>query len=164
MSEHPLIRPRSLGEMLLDGVAIGLLGFLCLTLAANWTTLPDSIPVHFDLGGIPDTMADKTLLLILPFFALCSFIAFSFIRRIPHRFNYIHPITPDNAERQYRNAQLMMAWINAELVAAFSYLGWSSVRVALGHQTGLGTLFLTGMLVTPVCTIGLFLYRAHRLR
>ncbi len=165
MIERPVLRlTRSIGEMLLDGVALGLFGFLCITFITNWSNVPDSAPVHFGLAGKADAMGSKWVLLILPVFACCFFIAFFFIRRIPHRFNYLWPITERNAESQYRNARLMMAWIGAEIVCTFSFLGWSSIQAALGISEGVSPFFLPVMFAGLIGTVGFFLFRAYKLR
>lgn len=165
MTQRPVLRlSRTIGEMLLDGVALGLLGFLAVTLITNWSALPESIPIHFGFLGKSDATGDKTLLLVIPFFALCSLVAFSALRRIPHRLNFVIIISEENAERQYRNALMMMAWIKVEIVTVFAYVGWSMVQIGLGRAHELGPAFVPGMLILVFGTIGIFLFRSSRMK
>ena len=150
--------------MLLDGVAFGLLGFLGITLVVNWPDLPESIPIHFAFSGKSDATGNKNLLLIIPFFALCALVALSALRRIPHRFNFVVTISEENAERQYRNALMMMAWVKVEIVAFFAYVGWIMAQIGLGRIHELGSTFVPGMLILVFGTIGIFLFRSYRMK
>ena len=142
--------------MLLDGVALGFLGFLCFTIASRWSDLSESIP-----GAGTTSIA---VLFAAPLLGIAFFLAFSYLRRIPHRFNYIVSITEENAERQYRNALLLLGVVKVETSAMFSYLGWYSVRTALGEHREAGWSSLPVMAVILLATVGLFGYRSTRLK
>jgi Domain of unknown function (DUF1648) len=162
--ERPVLAlPRSLGHMLLDGVALGLFGFLCITIITHWSDLPDTIPMHFGFGGKPDSEGNKELVLLFPLFAACALIAFSFMRRIPHRLNYIIPITAENAERQYRNALHMIEWIKVELTGIFSFLGWSVVWMGIDRLKHIDPPILPVMLAVVIGTVVIFVVRSYRL-
>ncbi len=150
--------------MLLDGVAFGLLGFIAITLMANWSALPESLPIRLDLFGESEVMGERSLLLLIPFFALCALVALSVARRIPHRFNYIITISDENAERQYRNALQMMAWIKVEIAGIFAYVQWHIIQIGLGRAQELGSAFIPGMLVVVFGTLGIFQVRSYRMR
>jgi hypothetical protein len=81
--------------------------------------------------------------------------------RYPHKFNYLWPITAQNAREQYRLARLLLVWLKAEVIILFTFLEWATIRVALGQAEGLGVIFLPVVLVVMFGTVGIYFYFAY---
>lgn len=131
-------RPRV--QLTLSGVdkALQLAGALVLAtflvvVAATWASLPESLPVHFGLGGEPDSWGSRGEILVLPVIALLQFVLLSVLARFPHRHNYLVTITAENAERQYRLAQRLLHVLSLLLVFLFFALYLATWAIA-GHK------------------------------
>lgn len=73
--------------------------------------LPDTIPVHFDGAGNVDGYGNKANVWFIPIIALLIAVGFSYLERIPYRFNYSITINPDNAEQQYRIGRRLLQYM-----------------------------------------------------
>lgn len=123
---------------------IGLVAIWGMTLW-NYSSLPDLVPVHFDLNGSPDRMGGKELVLVLPFICSVLYIGLSLLKNYPHRFNYFVKITPENAERQYAIALHMTSYFKFLIVVVFGYIEYQMIRQSHGTLSGLGRWF------APLC-------------
>ncbi|MEP6646056.1 MAG: DUF1648 domain-containing protein [Saprospiraceae bacterium] len=72
------------------------------------SNLPETIPVHFSISGEINDYGSKMTLWILPVIGTLVFGLLTILNRIPSAFNYPVKITPENAERQYKNAIQML--------------------------------------------------------
>jgi len=126
------------------------LAFLLIYPTIHFGSLPEEIPTHFDLNGQPDDYDKKSSIWILPVIGLLIFIMFYFIQKIPHTFNYGVKITAENAETQYKIALRIMYALNAIVMISFAYLNYSTIQIALGKATELGSAF------TPIFILGIF--------
>lgn len=125
-------------ELILD--RISLVGLL-LTVAyvtGCWGSLPEHIPTHFDASGTPDGWGSRHMLLLLVAIPIVIHVAFGYLVRVPHIYNYPTRVTPENAERLYSLGRGLMYWLRAEMVLLFALLCLGTVRVALGQTEGLG--------------------------
>jgi uncharacterized membrane protein len=141
------------------GVVIGVV-----LVAANWSQLPDRIPHHFNLHGEPDRWGSKAMLLLLPALAALLFAGLTIANRFPHKFNYLWPITAENAERQYCLARTMMCFLKAEVIWLLTYLTWQAIRVGAGEADMLNRVPLFGVLLLVLLTLIVYLVRARSIR
>lgn len=140
-------------QIVLDGLCfVTVIGTVVLV-ANAWGKLPDRIPHHFDFSGRPDAWGGKWVLLVLPVFSVVLFIFLGAIRNIPHRFNYLWPITEQNAERQYRIALSMLTVLRLEVVTIFAYVTWGTIRSARDGACTLGAAFLPVVVCVILTTI-----------
>jgi len=86
------------------------------------------------------------------------------VSRHPETFNYTVKITPENAERQYRNALLMMRVMRVIIVFLFMLIDWEVIQIALGNSEGLGVWFLPIFLILVFVPIIYFAIRSKRLQ
>ncbi|MGO4375177.1 DUF1648 domain-containing protein [Paenibacillus sp. MCAF20] len=128
----------------------------------KWTNLPTTIPIHFNARGEADGWGNRVTLILLPFIALILYVGLSLLRRVPHHFNYIVPITEQNAEAQYRLSLLLISWIKLEIVILFGYISWSSIQNAVGLSSGLGIWLLPVSLAVMISTIVLAMIRMRK--
>jgi len=143
--------------------ALGMLVLVYLFVHA-WATLPETIPTHFDIHGEPDGWGSKSTLVMLPIIALVLYAFMTIINRYPHVFNYIVPITEENAERQYRLGQGIMRWVKLEVVWLFVYIEWATIRTANGQGDGFGILFVPIVVIVLFGTTGTFIWQSVRVR
>ncbi|WP_243275785.1 hypothetical protein [Clostridium tyrobutyricum] len=85
------------------------------------------------------------------------YIFLTILSRFPRLYNYIKPITKENAEYQYKCARQLIIIIKAEFAAIFTYIGWNSIRIALEKVSGLGMGFLPVILVAILGTLAIYI-------
>lgn len=145
-------------------IALGFIGLATLIgiPAYYYSVLPDSIPRHFDSSGMPDAYSGKGVIWVLPIIGSLLFIGMHWLSYHPHTFNYIVPITEENAEEQYTIAVRMIRTLNTVIVGLFAYIAYATAQVALERQQGLGSYFLPVFLLLVFGTIGYFIWRSAK--
>ena len=103
-------------------------------------------------------------MLSLPAVPGVIYLALTILQRFPHVYNYVWPITPDNARVQYLLARQLLAVIKVIEVWTFSWILWCTIRTALGAASGLGPAFLPLSLVAIFGSLAAYLVRARQLR
>ncbi len=128
------------------------LGWLILLALWGWTithysSLPETIPTHFNAAGEADGFGSKVSLIALPVIASVLFIGLTILNRFPHIFNYPTAITQDNALRQYTLATRMLRYLKLVLVMVFGGIEFMTIQHATRKAAGLGAWFLPLTLV-----------------
>ncbi len=126
---------------------VEVLGWLILLLLWGWTfthysTLPDTIPTHYNAAGEADGFGSKVSIIGLPVIATLLFIGLTVLNRYPHIFNYPTAITQDNALRLYTLATSMLRYLKLVLVLVFGGIEFMTIQHATGKGAGLGVWFL----------------------
>ena len=164
-SDRPVIQlDPTPGEQLLDWASLLGLVLTLAFLAASWGGLPERVPVHFGASGQPDGWGSRNTLWLFAVVPLVIHVGFGLLVRVPHIYNYPTRVTPENAERLYRQGRQLMYWLRAEMVWLFAFLCWGTVRVAQGRAQGLGDGFLYVALFVIYGTVIWFLVGMIRAR
>ena len=119
----------------------------------NYSTLPNSIPTHFNAAGVPDIYGSKPELFVLPIMATLTFLIVTFLNKFPEIFNYPTDITTSNASAQYLNSTRMMRYLKMILVVIFGIIVFNKIQIAYGLKNGLGYWFMPlslGLLFLPL--------------
>ncbi|CAH1199014.1 hypothetical protein PAECIP111893_01208 [Paenibacillus plantiphilus] len=163
MEKRPILSvPKTLLERLHDSISVVVLVYSVVYLILRWTDLPETIPIHFDGHGNADGWGSRAFLLFMPLLTIVLFIGLSLLSKIPHKFNYLRPITAQNAAHQYRTAKSLLSWIKVELVILFGYLQWSTIQNAAGHSSGLGIWLLPVTLIVIFGTVIIHIVRMRK--
>jgi len=117
---------------------------------AYWNDLPETVPTHFGTLGQPDDWGPRGILFLLPGMGTLLFGLFLVIQRIPHRFNYIWTITPQNAASQYGLARRFIQVLGVLIQGLFAVIVYETVTTALGEPGRLLTM------LTPLFLIAIF--------
>jgi len=162
-SDRPMLKPElePLDWLLEVLTLVGLMFFLGYFLY-HYRKLPDIIPSHFSASGNPNEFSTKSSLWFLPGMAFFIYALLTIIALIPHQFNYIVKITPENALRQYTMAVRLIRYLKMVLTGLFFYICFSTVRFSMKASSGLGMWFLP--LFLTLILIPLFLYMIVSLR
>lgn len=116
--------------MMIEIIAALLLLILFIYTFISWSSLPETIPVHFDAKGQPDGYGGRITIFFSPLLTLALFVLLTVLNRRPDIFNYAVRISPENAEYQYRLATRMLRLLKLSLVVLFSAITWSVVHSA----------------------------------
>jgi uncharacterized membrane protein len=125
----------------------GVLLALWVWIGTSYSSLPDTIPTHFNAAGEADGFGTKASIIGLPLIATLLYIGLTLLNRFPHIFNFPTPITPDNALSQYTNATRMIRYLKLILVLVFAGISFQTIQQAKGTGEGLGVWFLPLTLV-----------------
>ena len=124
-----------------------LIGAIWVLTITNYSTLPNTIPTHFNGAGEADGFGSKASIIGLPFIATLLFIGLTVLNRHPHSFNYPSPVTQNNALRLYTLATRMLRYLKLVLVVVFGGIEFMTIQNATGKAAGLGVWFLPLTLV-----------------
>ncbi len=155
--------PRTSLEHALEAMAVaGVIGGFAVVVSV-WSKLPEKIPTHFSFGGQPDAWGSPIMLWTLPCVSAGMYGLLTIISRYPHKFNYLHPITTDNAGGHYRLARELLLWLKVQIVGLFAWLTWQVCDIALDRTTHLNALFTPLLLGGIALTLMVYVVRAMRL-
>ncbi len=161
MNDRPSPPPIRRRELLCEVPALLGLVFLIVWPAIHWTNLPETVPTHFGFNGEPDGWGHKRSIWVLPGIALALYLLLTAAMKFPHRFNYLWPITPENAARQYALARRLISLVKIEIVWIFAFITWRMTEIAAGDGARLGAAFLPIVLVGPLGTVTWYLIKAQ---
>lgn len=127
-------------------ILLSMMGYIAIV----WPQLPEKFAAHINAAGEVDGWGGKGGLLPLPIIGVVLYVGLTMVSKIPHTFNYLREITPENAPRQYLLARLMVSWLKVLVVALFAFLEFEVVQLAFGRpmQMWLLPIFLVLMGVT----------------
>ena len=112
--ELPLAYPElTITDRLLEMAILFTLAGLWLLVIYGYQTLPETIPTHFNLKGEVDGYGPIWMLNFMPILCSVMFPGMIWLSRVPHRFNYLVKITPENALAQYRLAARFIRMLTA---------------------------------------------------
>lgn len=129
-----------------------------------WPSLPEVIPTHFGSSGAPDGWGGKSTLWVLPAIGLVIYLGLTILSQYPQVYNYVWPITPQNAKIQYQTARQMIILLKTEVVWLLAYIVSQTIQAALGKVQGFSIAFLPIFLVVMFGTIGFYLFKAYQAR
>lgn len=93
-----------------------------LYLIISWGSLPDTIPMHYDLSGEIDRWGNKGELIFLPVMMWIIYLGITLMQRFPQIWNTGVTVTPENRERVYRTLKYMVESLKLIVVVDFSLL------------------------------------------
>lgn len=120
---------------------------------SSYTSLPETIPTHYNSAGQADGFGGKATIFTLPSIAAILFVGLTVLTRFPHVFNYPADITPANALRKYTNATRLIRYLKLITTLIFGLIVLMTLRNADGQPNGPGIWFLPliiGMITVPV--------------
>ncbi len=135
MQNRPRYQPPvSNTDRLLEAAGWGMLCGLWILVIFSYSHLPNSIPIHFNLKGEPDSYGEKLAIFILPVISTILFGGLTLLNRYPHLFNYPATINETNAPKHYGNAVRMLRVIKLAIVIIFFTVAKHTVAVATGQD------------------------------
>ncbi|XZF13513.1 DUF1648 domain-containing protein [Chitinophagaceae bacterium MMS25-I14] len=141
MKERPVISiPLNKADKFLEICSFLLLISAWVIAGYGYSILPETIPTHFDLQGKINGYGNKLTVFILPFIAVLLYVLLTWMVRFPQYFNYLKPVTPENAKQQYTAATAMIRWLKAIILLVFVIITADIVLTASGRK-GIGVIF-----------------------
>ena len=150
----------------LETTTFTLLALHLLHLWLSYTSLPDTIPTHFNAAGQADGFGSKSSIWSLWFVSLGLYLMFTALSFVPLRsplWNLPKAIKQDTSGRGRRLVDEMMAWFKLLTVSIFFFLSWLTVYTARGFSAVLATpVLLVSSLFLPLIILAVYVYKMGR--
>lgn len=135
---------------------------------ADYGTLPDRIPTHFDLNGRPDNYGSKAVLWLLPAILWAECILFSVLMRFPQVYNMprkaeVRALPASLRDTVYEAYNEMLAAILLAMAVLFAALSGAMRRAVDTHQLDLSPGWVLVWLCTLAGLTAYFIVRNARL-
>jgi len=164
LNKQPVIEMKRTGfEKMMDIIGLIVFGISLIYLLTQWSSLPDKVPIHYNLAGVPDGWGGKWTIIILPVIGIVMWIGFYFLGKVPHTHNYIG-LTQENAKRLYKNSQFTLNILRNECLIFFAGISFETVRTAEGEAMLLGVWALPVFLFVLLGSLACLFMRGLRLR
>lgn len=156
--DRPILKlPKTTGERIWD--IIGGVIFLCsiVYIIVIWGSLPDRVPMHFNVAGEVDRIGSKYEMIILPLIGIGLWMFLDVLERKPHLHNYPARLNESNAAAFYLLSRKMMNVIKNLCLILFAFISFEIVQVSLGKVDALGIWFLLVIIITtliPIIIVG----------
>lgn len=156
--DRPILKlPKTTGERIWN--IIGGVIFLgsIVYIIVIWKSLPDRVPMHFNVAGEVDRIASKYEMIILPIIGIGLWIFLDVLERKPHLHNYPARLNESNAAAFYLLSRKMMNVIKNLCLILFAFISFEIVQVSLGKVDALGIWFLSVIIITtliPIIIVG----------
>ena len=108
--------------------------------SVSWSSLPEEIPIHFDLEGQADRIGSKQTIWLLPVISLLLVLMFEWIDRSV--LNRLPMNESPTFKQELRLSKRMMYWLSLFFSAIFLYLSWLVIEVSLEQRVSLGSSFI----------------------
>jgi len=134
------------------------------TVVYFWSELPGRVPIHFDITGQPDGFGGRIWIVLLPLVSTVLWGGMTLLCSIPHQYNYVWKITPENARRQYRLARVLLSAMGSGAAVLLSFLTLEICRIATGRSGMLGSLWSVSLLGFLLVALVWYFVAAYRAR
>ncbi|KAA0129162.1 DUF1648 domain-containing protein [Chryseobacterium sp. SN22] len=94
-----------------DILNFGLLAFLWWFTIKHYTSLPQTIPTHFDFDGKADQFGSKKYSFLMPAVLTVLYFLFAYVVRTPESSNYPVEITEENENAQFLIMKIFIRWL-----------------------------------------------------
>jgi uncharacterized membrane protein len=134
-------------------VALAILFWVTWAAVDGPNPLPDRIPTHFDLAGLPNAWGPPVTLWFLPVMAVVLYIAMTVVSRFPSSFNYPARVTAENHARLQALALRLIACIKLELVCFFLIIQSTIIEAVRSRQWNMPPFVVPGLIAVMFVTI-----------
>ena len=163
MKERPKIKLQlTLFDTVIEVAAyVALVAFLVMTIFA-FSTLPESIPTHYNGLGEVDGYGPKATIFFLPVLGTVLSAFLTYIIKKPETFNYTVEITEENALAQYTNSTKLLRFMKLALLILFIVIDYKTIATSNGASDGLGKWFLPFTIALIFVPVVFSVYRSFR--
>ena len=152
----------------LGALTFTLLALHLLYLWLSYTSLPDTVPTHFNAAEQADAFGPKDSIWSLWFVSLGLYAMVTALNFVPLRsslWNLPEHVKEDSSGRSRPLVNELIAWLKLLTVGIFFFLSWLTVRTAQGFMVAWGVpLLIVASLSLPLLILAVYLYRMGQLR
>ena len=152
----------------LEALTFTLLALHLLYLWLSYTSLPDTVPTHFNAAGRADDFGSRDSIWALWFVSLGLYAMFTALNFVPLRsplWNLPEHIKEDTSGRSRPLVNELVAWLKLLTVSIFFFLSWLTVQTAQEAEVAWSVpVLLVSSLFLPLLTLAVYLYRMGQLK
>ena len=163
MSNRPIIKiVTSTTDRFIEYISWGILVGIWIYAFVGYSSLPDVIPIHFNLKGEVDGHSNKAVIFLLALIPSIVAIGLSALNRFPHLFNYPITITENNARYYYTNATRLIRYLKLIISVVFIAIIIEVNTIALYGASGLGPWSVPIIIVLVILPIIYYLRKTYK--
>ena len=114
-------------DWIIEIICLLLLGGITLYLILNWSSMPDKIPMHFNVTGEIDRWGNKAEIIFIPVMSWILYGMITVMEQNPKIWNTGVQVTEENAPRVYRILKSMVKTTKLFMVIVFCYITICSI-------------------------------------
>jgi hypothetical protein len=130
-------------------ISISIFCYHIFNLLSLWTTIPDSIAIHFT-NDTPDNWGSKYILFIMPILSIFVWFLIGILVKKPEKLNYVN-LTEVNKEIQFSRAEKVMILIQNFSFLFFILANEAFLRYSVGMESNIP--FVTSLTLLALCLI-----------
>ena len=120
MSDKPKIQLQlTLFDKVLETLCLVFFVILWFITIWNYSSLPETIPTHFDFKGDADHCGGKGTIFGIPIITTILYILLTILNKYPHLHNYATKVTLENAEKNYTRSTRLLRIIKLTIILVF---------------------------------------------
>jgi len=163
MENRPKVKPKlTFIDIITEAAGWIVMTILWIIVIYTYKSFPDTIPVHFDVKGVPDNTGSKLVLFFLPATATLLLTGMTFLNSYPQIFNYPIKINAENALRQYTLATRMIRFLKLALALIFSLVYFSISEAATENTLFSAWYIIPVILLMVFVPLGVYLIQASK--
>lgn len=165
MSYKPVLKiQRSPLQRFLDFLALTALCFYWVTVINVYPTLPEFIPTHFGLDGVPDTYGPRIRIFLLPIISTALVVLMTILSFQPHLFNYAVPIHARNANKQYQLAITFLLITQFIIILLFILIDIHTISVAFNRDSPINEFCIPALILVLFMPSLLHYFRSRKIK
>lgn len=165
MNERPRIKSELTGfDKIIEISGWIFLGFIWVLVIYNYSSLSDSIPIHYNIKGEVDGYSSKSSIFLLPILGTLIFVGLTILNKYPHVFNYPVQITAKNAENQYVSATRLIRYMKLAVLLIFHLIILNTLQIDGDSNYNLSFWILPSALVMIFIPLIFYVIKSFRTR
>ena len=145
-----------------EAIAIVALLYGIVLVLQSWSTLPQTIPTHFNAKGEADGWGSKGMIWLLPAISVVMIPMMLWLRRYPWLSNVPWEINEENALQQYGLIVRLLSLLACVVSLLFLILLYDTISIAGGGTSLLGWWFMPIFLIGVIAPILWYFYAAFK--
>ncbi len=163
MNPRPKIQPpRKFLDRLFEAIALATVFYGIVLVLQSWSSLPATIPTHFNAKGEADGWGSKGMIWLLPSITIIMVPMMLLLRKFPWLSNTPIKINVENAELQYGLIVRLLSLLACAVSILFTVLVFDTISIARGGTSLLGWMFLPIILFATIAPIIWYFIAAFR--
>ena len=106
-------------DWIIEVLCLIFLGGITIYLILNWSSMPDKIPMHYNVAGEIDRWGNKTEIIFIPVMSWLLYGLITITEQFPKAWNTGIQVTEENAPRVYRVLKSMIKTTKLFMVIVF---------------------------------------------
>lgn len=115
---------------------------LWMLVVVNYSKLPNSIPIHFDISGKPNNFGEKSYVFLMPLVASVIFFFLTSKERLSRSSSNSESSRQRNASDRSTTSSRLYIYLKLMLIVFFSFLEIKTFQIATGKAESLGVWFI----------------------